>query len=550
MLMNLKRIFITILQLSVTIAIHAQTMEWLCKPGTYTEIQYMGHDMFKVKNENGKWGILSAQGKTVIKTEYDSITPFSENRALILQGRKNRIIYIINPQGETIQHFESQNVYATSYPYYKEGFLPFKDEKGLYGYLNIQGTVSINAKFSLSAPFQDGVATVLYRDGYFGLITQSGGSAIIDNTKYRFLSSPVNGFVLAQNENRRGDLLRVMQLNGNKLKSVRKLESGMFVNISNDSTFLNSQNGHHYFIDEQWRITGANYQWEMPYEIKERTSLVIESTELLSKQYQNDGIQLTYKGNPIMEKKFQNVETYEKQYAIVKNENNHPGILRLNPQASIELSASKEPFVFLHNPLFPREPEPSSKQELDLRRYSSIDVNIKNIDISDLECYINNYGLLSYAPVIQEKDSYRLYLPYFQTDSLLHHSIEKELDIAITYDGMDWMHKHIIVSSRHEEGFQVIMSDKTSINSNGTASFDIIIQPKGDYFHAPIRVVINQKEYILKNGENKITLSEKVAKGETKTFHYNISVQEEGCPPMEYKRSKTIQGPKKKITWS
>ena len=54
----------------------AQSMEWLCRPGKFSDIQYMGYDLFKVKDNTGKWGIFSADGKQVLDVKYDSITSF------------------------------------------------------------------------------------------------------------------------------------------------------------------------------------------------------------------------------------------------------------------------------------------------------------------------------------------------------------------------------------------------------------------------------------------------------------------------------------------
>lgn len=540
--MDVKRIHIISLLLSIVVSAHAQTMEWLCKPDMFTEIQYMGHDMFKVRGQNGKWGILSSDGNLMFKTEHDSITSFSENRLLILKGKKNQITHIVDQQGEIIQHFIDRKIYVTQYPYYKDGFLSVKDEMDLCGYLNPQGIYSINPRFYLAAPFQEGLATVQYNDETYGIIDKSGNPAIVDNTRYVFLSSLVDGYLFALSDSRSGgNLLRIMQLDGTKLKPVKKLETRRYVDLADDLSLLHSQNGHNYFIDEQLRIIGANYQLELPYEIKKNTGLVFENTELLSKQYFEDGIQITYKGSPILEKKFPDVETYEAKYAIVKNENHKPGILRLNPQARIELLASA-PFVFYHNPLF--DSSSSKNKEADLNRYSSIELDINNVDVEELKCYINDNGHLSYAPIAQDKDSNRLYLPYFQEDSVFNHPIEKELDIAITYDGLDWMHKAITVSSLHKEGFQVIVDDKVSFGDNGIAYFSIIVSPKGRYFQAPIRVVINQKEYLLKDGENQITLSEKVPIDVSLTFHYTIFIKEEGCPGFIVKKSKTIKRPK------
>ena len=177
----MKKILLFVLcSLSLT-DLMAQSMEWLCHPGKYTNIHYMGNDLFKVKNSTNKWGVISADGKEVLSIKYDSITSFVEDRALILDKSGHRIIGILDQNGETIKSFDKEKVFTTNYPFYKEGLLPYKESNGLCGYINVHGIISIKARFYLAAPFQNGYATVQYADGdgYFGLINKSGGSAII-----------------------------------------------------------------------------------------------------------------------------------------------------------------------------------------------------------------------------------------------------------------------------------------------------------------------------------------------------------------------------------
>lgn len=521
----------------------AQTMEWLCNPGIYAEIRYLGHDMFKVKSHDGKWGVLSNKGKTLFEAKYDSITAFVENRALVMSGPDNKIVYILNERGEIVRSFENHNMYATKYPYFKEGLLGYKDKSELFGYLNLQGNTSINTRFNWVAPFQNGVATVQYIDDngttYFGLINKSGGSAIVDNTKYKFLSSLVDNKLFAVTDSRIGNILRIMELRGSKLVGIKKVESKMFIDLSDDKSYLASQNGKHYFIDNQWRISGANYQFKTPYEIKESPLSIVESTELLSKQHVDNGVQITYKGHPILEQVFSNVEAYEKKYAIVRNRNNEVGILRLNSQAFIKLSPISEPFVFYHNPIY--------QKEQDFSQLPCIEVDIKSIEVSNLKCYINENGYLSYAPIVKNGESYQMFLPYFQEDSVFDHTIEKELDIAITYDGLDWMHNKFIIKSKHKEGYSVKLDDKIYFDKDKkTASFDVIIQPVDGIWHTPVHVNIsNRQETTIHDGNGRITMCEKGLAGTTKTCVYTIYVTEEGCPTMKFELVKDIIFPKK-----
>ncbi len=545
MTLTMKRIVFFFLMFFSVSYLMAQSMEWLCRPGKYSDIQYMGFDLFKVKDDAGKWGIISAQGKEMLSAKYDSITPFVENRALILDKPGYRIMGILDPDGVMVKSFENEELFATSYPYYKEGLCGYKEKNGLCGYINAMGDVSIKPRFYLAAPFQDGIATVQYAngDGYFGLINKSGGSAIISDTKYRFLSSPVEGQLLAvTSSSRGGDLLRVMKLDVNRLKATKTLESKMFVDLSDDFTYLISQNGHHYFIDNQWRITGANYAFKLPYLIVDKQTFITESAELLSKQSTQKGVQITYMGKPILEHSFDKVETYEKKYAIVSAKDKSVGILKLNPSAGIEVFEPTQVFVFNHNPL------PcvltANLDEIEPDQYIEVAVDIKDVNPKQLKCYINEDGYLRYAPLKQQDNGdWNIHLPYFQPDTQFDNIISNNIDIAITYDGLEWMHRTVKLATKHEPGYDISISD----GNVGQNKLEIIVQSINGVPNRQTLIDVTGRNTTYMNGEKKIiSIPVNVPEGESRTFTYTVTVAEEGCPIIKQTVSKTITKPQQR----
>lgn len=545
MMFIMKKIILIFLMLFSVSHLMAQSMEWLCRPGKFFDIQYMGFDLFKVKDDTGKWGVISAQGKEVLSVKYDSITHFVENRALILDRSGHKIIGILDSNGSMIKSFEKEELFVTSYPYYKEGLLGFKEKNGLCGYMNAMGDVSIRPRFYLAAPFQDGIATVQYADGdgYYGLINKSGGSAIISDTKYRFLSSLVDGQLLAvTSSSRGGDLLRIMKLDVNRLKATKTLEKKMFVDLSDDFTYLASQNGHHYFIDSQWRITGANYSFKLPYQIVDKQMFITESAELLSKQDTKNGVQITYMGKPILEHSFDKVETYEKKYAIVSAKDKSIGILKLNPSAGIEVFEPTQVFVFNHNPL------PSvltaNLDEIEPEQYIEVAVDIKDVNPKQLKCYINEDGYLRYAPLKQQNNGdWKIHLPYFQPDTQFDNIVSNNIDIAITYDGLEWMHRSVKLTTKHEPGYNISISGGDA----GQNNLEIIVQSIKGIPNRQTRIDVTGQKTSYLNGDKKIiSIPVNVPEGESKTFTYTVTVAEEGCPIIKKTVSKTITMPKQR----
>ena len=525
----------------------AQSMEWLCRPGKFSDIQYMGFDLFKVRNNIDKCGVVSADGREVLEVEYDSITPFVENRALIMDENGRRILGILDTNGDIIKSFENEEIYATSYPYYKDGLLGYKEKNGLCGYINSMGVISIGARFYLAAPFQDGVATVQYADGdgYYGLINKSGGSAIISDTKYKYLSSVVDGHLLAvTSSSRGGDLLRIMRLDVNRLKATKTLESKMFVDLSDDFTYLVSQNGHHYFIDNQWRITGANYNLRLPYQIVDKKTFITESAELLSKQYSEDGVQITYMGKPILEHSFDKVETYEKKYAIVCAKDKTIGILKLNPSAGIEVIEPTRVFVFNHNPLPPVLT--ANLDEIEPEQYIEVPVDIKDVNTDQLKCYINEEGYLRYAPLKQQDGVWKLHLPYFQSDTKFDNIVSNTIDIAVTYDGLDWMHRSVKLLTKHEPGYDIEVSGSSVTNESGQGFIEVIVQSIKGVPNRQIRIDVTGHETVYFKGDKKVISIpvSGVPEGKSRTFTYTVTVAEEGCPIIKKTVSKTILHPK------
>lgn len=534
----MKKIALIIAFLLCASVITAQSMEWLCRPGMYSDIQYMGNNLFKVKSFEGKWGVIHADGRAMIEAKYDSITPLVENRALLLDAAGSRIHGIVNQQGKIVKTFENEEYYVTRYPHYKEGRLCYKDKNGWCGYLNEQGNITIEAKYYLAAPFQNGIAAVQYADTNYGLITKYGGSAIVSDTKYIFLSSVVDGKLFAVTAGRIGDVLKVMQLEGNKLKSGKKFESGMYVELSDDYTYLVSQNGHQYYIDDQWRVSKANHQIKLPYTIEDHAEIITESTELLSKLVTQNGVQITYMGKPILEHSFREVATFEKRYAIVGSKNGKIGVLKLNPSAGIEFTAPSSAIVFYHNT---RSAEVAAEQQ----EYVEILVDLKDVNPQQLKCYINEQGYLRYAPLKQTEGTWKLLLPYFLPDTEYDNILSKQVDIAITYDGLDWMHRILTLKSKHEKGYKISAEGAEITDKNGNALINIVVESVKGISTANTKVSVSGWETFFFKGKNKFSIPVKVnlPRGKTQTFTYTVTVSEEGCPPITEQIFKRITHP-------
>ena len=150
----------------------AKTVKWDVMPRydvlkRYTNTQYLFQN-------NGKWGIISDNGREILPAQYDFITSFTNGYALagIKSNGKNLLQAIISEDGTVRKTYES--VYLTKYPYFSEDYLVVTNLKGNYGYINTAGDIAIKCQFDYALPFKEGWASVK-KGNYCKYINQNYG---------------------------------------------------------------------------------------------------------------------------------------------------------------------------------------------------------------------------------------------------------------------------------------------------------------------------------------------------------------------------------------
>lgn len=526
-------VLLCVLAWSVT-PVSAQSMDWLCHPGEYTQIQYVGGDLFKVRNMQGKWGLIHADGNTRVEVRYDSITPFVEDRALLLDKSGKRLLGLVDANGDLVKDFSAEEVYVTRYPNFREGRLAYGLKNGLYGYMNPAGATVIEPQFYMAAPFQNGIAAVQYvadRDEY-GLINKAGRSVIVSNENYPFISTPVEGKVLVKKRSRKGaDQLVIMRVEGTNLKKEKVLEDGMNIWLSDDFSTIECQLGHTYALDNQWRVVSSSHNAALPQVPDEPSRVITESSTVLSKIASDGGMKITYLGNPIMDFAFPDVATFDKAYAVVRSKEGKVGVLKLNPSAAITINSPESPVVFCHNEL----------------KDVILSVELVDVDASKIKWYRNDQGWLTLSTLEQADGSWKLRMPYFKKADSYGNETSEIVDIAITYDGLDWMHQFVEVKSEHRPGYDVTLTGSDVTDDNGNATLTLHVKTSDGSTGAKGTVSVNGGNPIAFSGGNKsIPLSVAVPEGNSRKFTYTVDVQEEGCPVYSTKVTKSVSNPQRK----
>lgn len=160
---------------------HAQTISWQIAP-QWESVEMQGENLVLV-TQAGKQGVINLSGTQIIPCGSEQIYGIKDHRFIVL-GRNNKLVSIWDDMGN--QKSISGSYYVDgAWPYYSGGMLAVRDEKGHWGFLDLNGTLSIPCKFSAAFPFVNGQASVCYKDGYWAHIGTDGKPVLIKGQKLR-----------------------------------------------------------------------------------------------------------------------------------------------------------------------------------------------------------------------------------------------------------------------------------------------------------------------------------------------------------------------------
>ena len=514
-------------------SLSAQMLEWHIRDN-YVEIAYMGNNLFKVKTPDGKWGVVNEYGALSIEAAYDSITPLVENRALLLDVTGQFLKGIINEEGQLIKSFSHEERLANCSSF-QEGLLPYGIVSGnyyLFGYLDLQGNVSIEPNYFWAAPFQSGKAVVQYKSKNYGIIDPAGSPLMTDNRKFKFMSSPVDNQLLIVYAGSKGDKVVLAALSDDgKLNAIEDLESGTIVRNSYDYKSISCQNGHVYYFDDGLRLlsSSADREFNKPiFLLNEAQAHSSLTTKRLPK-----GWSIDYEGRHLLTAPFVNLTTCGETYAIVTTPKQTVGVLKLNRFAQISLDWTPEPAIFYHH--LPLE-EKLSLQLEGVQEDSQIEIGIVGLRDDDSE--------ERYAVPAGHQGKFEQKITYFIPSDKKDEEVSKNVVVNLYVDGMFCKSETRTLIATHKTGFSVsVVPEPKFSDLDGTANIRLIVKSLNGRPSASAEIFVNgEKTGKSFNDQESVSLEMpvKVAEDERREFSYSVAIQEEGCPVVTTSIRKTI----------
>lgn len=520
----MKRIAISLLALLYIIPSFSQTMEWHIKD-KYADVCYMGNNLFKVKKPNGKWGIINGYGEISVEEKYDSITPFVENRALILDKTGIHIKGIVNTEGNIIKTFKN-NERVGNYKSYNEGMLAYGIPDGqfyLFGYLDINGDNCINPQFYWASPFNDGKAVIQRKTGYYSLINKKGDNQVNSNQNLIYMSSPVNNRLFIATASSRGEKVALAELEqSGKLKEVEVLEKSTKVIPSKDYKSVSCKNnGHIYYFDDAMRLisssTGRKFNTPLA------PNIDVPKSDDLKKMREHGGWKILHLGKTLTFCPFKDIKFCGDEYAIVTSQQNTMGVLKFNKNGNITIQNVPGRVEFYHNA--------AVKENLaininGLNPKSQVQIGIVGLKENNQE---ERYDIQpGYDGIYNQEISY--FIPATNYDSV----VELPIKINLYIDGMLYKTETRDLTAVHKKGFEVsAIQSKEYTESDGTSTVRFYVKSLGGIPSSALISVTgatNQKKQFKDNETVKFETTVTVPEEEEKTFYFTVTIKEEGCP--------------------
>lgn len=296
-----------------------------------TETTYDGIPFEKMTlkyKKDGKYGLLSIDGKELTKPIYDEISAISYKEGMLLVKQDDKC-GVVNMNGKTVIPVEYESITADNY-YHEEtlyqttGFIVSKksDEGYRYGYIDYKGHIVVKAEYTQIdrvTEIQDNknVYLVAFKEGQAGLLKNK---KIILNYEYEDINyNSYNDVFVIKRNGKEG----IVDKNGT-IKVQPEYENivfgGIYINAEKDGEFvLLDLNGN--IIENQDIVT------KMPTK-DGKHYIVADKNEMYDIIDEN--------GESIIENSYSYMEELDDNYFIVGN-NNKNGIIDLSGKAVVDL---------------------------------------------------------------------------------------------------------------------------------------------------------------------------------------------------------------------
>lgn len=312
----------------LTIESMAQTVCWQMEPtNEYQEIKRISKNIYRVCN-NGKTGLVNADGTIVEEISNSSLTGFYNNIALMTrQDEQGELILGCLLEDGEYHHFTKRFYTLKGQNFYSCGLLSVMNDKGNLGYIDIYGNeiVGFDGAYSRIKPFSEDFAVVFDKKKSYHLIDKEGNQVRFSfKDGFGIISGGTNVYngvvyvIDAEGDVFECDVTSGLQVTCNKTKKIKKHNVDYLYRYS--------------------QISGANK--EIPFRKSSRGDIGISPVRI------GNTWGFANNQNTILPSQFQHATEFEDGYSIVTMPDGKIGILKYVHGTSFNVSVENSEKAF------------------------------------------------------------------------------------------------------------------------------------------------------------------------------------------------------------
>lgn len=539
----ISKVLVGVLLACLSLPVDAQIAKWLVRP-TYDHIEMTDDGLLKVVS-SGKIGLLNKDGKEVLPIEFDSITSFKENRALLF---KNNTFYgITDLQGRVIS-LQEKGYKLGHEAHYNSGLLLVKLGQHFF-FLNKEGE-QIYGPYAEAYPFFNGHACVKsYVDylkkpteTYYDCINTDGNSFNIlghDKEDINFISSFNDGkavivikkkFYMLNAENY--ELTPISTDSTTNKKSLVVSDSkDLLLHKNEEEALLLAKNGKFVF-DHFMRLKFMELLGNEPIAIDFPTGKKRAFTSAFGETRENNQSGLIFEGNLLLPPQLEDVLHMEDGLAIVKI-GGKCGVITVDKDNSFLFKLNNNENIGFNHQFY------DAKLTILMPPY--IKCASATVISHSKDCEIQIESRTESENVERNTLGYncRLAIPNDLTDTLAVH----DYFYSLKYDGLLSIPHKVSISEWYVKYYEVKLSNTnftiSSVSDTISVEFDLIKtdvakNDESNYFKNIEVVASNFSEQPILNKITENHYSFQIFGIDQERINFSVRITEVGCPSIEY----------------
>ena len=541
---TINKIFAGVLLACLTSPMNAQIAKWLVKP-MYDHIEMIDGGLLQVKS-GGKTGLLNNTGKELLPIEFDSITSFKEDRALLF---KNGAFYgITDKQGHVTPLFEKGYELPYDTNHYSSGLLLVTQNRQFF-FLNKEGKC-VYGPYAEAYPFFDNHACVKSyvdyqkkpNETFYDCINSTGTPFRLQEYSkedINFMSSFNDGkavitlkkkFYVIDAENYQLTPLST-DSTANKKSLIISDSKELQVHKGDEGYLLLAKNGKFVF-DNFMRLKLMELQGNEPKTFDFPTERKRTFTSVFSEIKKDDQSGLTFEEKILLPPQFEEILHLENKLAIVKS-GGKCGVVTVDKHNSFLFKLNNNENIGFNHQYY------DAKLTALMPPY--IKCTSATVTSHSQDCEIQIESRTESENVEGNTLGYncRLSIPNNLADTLTTH----DYFYSIKYDGLLSIPHKVTISEWYVKYYEVKLSNTnftiSSANDTISVEFDLIKtdvarNDESNYFKNIEVVASNSSRQPILNKITENHYSFQIFDINQERINFSVKITEVGCPPIEY----------------